>query len=124
MGKYFFVLLEKRFILKYSINYYNYIEDNIGLFDLNNFEQICKLKIETVGYFYIYPFNKDYFVLFKDDKYIKFEVYNCNTLKNVQSININVPSSSAHKQFLFQINLNEYTFNKYIIKIEKNNYKK
>ena len=120
-GKFFFVLLEKRFILQYSINF----KDEIGLFDLHNFEQMCKLKIESDSCFYIYPFNDDYFVLFKDDKGIKFEVYNCNTMKNVQSININAPSSLLYEQFiLFQINSNEYAFNKFIIKIEKNNNKK
>ena len=119
-GKFFFVLFENTFILNYSIDF----EDEIGLFNLNNFEQICKLKIKNERYlsYYIYPFNKDYFVLFKDDKGIKFEVYNCNTLKNVQSININAPSSLLYKRIiLFQINSNEYAFNKFIIKIEKKN---
>jgi hypothetical protein len=46
-------------------------------------------------------------------------------MKNVQSININAPSSLLYEQFiLFQINSNEYSFNKFIIKIEKNNNKK
>ena len=61
------------------------------------------------------------FVLFRSDEDIKFEVYNCKTLKNVQSIIIKTPPSLFEKFNLFQINSNEYAFNKYIIKIENNN---
>jgi hypothetical protein len=112
-GKFFFVLLENIFILQYSINF----EDEIGLFDLNNFEQQCKLKIENA---YIYPFNKDYFVLFRNDKDIKFELYKCKSLENVQSIQIEAPPLQYSQFNLFQINSNEYAFNKFVIKIENN----
>ena len=57
-GKYFFVLLNDTFILQYSIEF----KDEIGLFNLSNFEQISRLKIESNFCFYIYPFNEDYFV--------------------------------------------------------------
>ena len=82
---------------------------------------MCKLKVESNFNCFIYPFNKDYFVFLKDGNEIKFEIYNCKTLKNVQSIKLNAPSSLFYDQYnLFQINSNEYAFNKFIIKIEKN----
>ena len=113
-GKFFFVLYEERFILKYYINQ----KYEIVFFDLNSFELMYKLKVESNFYCFIYPFNKDYFVFLKDDNEIKFEIYNCKTLKNVQSIKLNAPSSLFYDEYkLFQINSNEYGQNKKRFKI-------
>ena len=76
---------------------------------------ICRIIFDFL--LYIYPFNKKNFILFyiKDDK-AKFNIYNANTMKNIQSIEIEVKPSLADK-YLFPINANEYAFNNLIINI-------
>ena len=60
LDKVFFILLKDTFILQYHKDY----KDEIGLFDLSNFDQLSRLKIASNSSFCIYPFNEEYFVCF------------------------------------------------------------
>ena len=115
--KNYFVVLENKFILNYSIPSFEtiYSQKGICVYNLNNLDLICRIIFDFL--LYIYPFNKKNFILFytKDDK-AKFNIYNANTMKNIQSIEIEVKPSLADK-YLFPINANEYAFNNLIINI-------
>ena len=109
-NKNFFILLKNNFILKYSNNRTNII----GIFDLNNFQIICKLKLET-SLFYIYPFKNNYFFLVKYNKVnLNIEIYNFITLQYIQSFKLNIPFNYN----LIKINSQEYAINKFILKLE------
>ncbi len=113
-NKNFFILLKNNFILKYSNNRTNII----GIFDLNNFQIICKLKLETT-LFYIYPFKNNYFFLVKyNNDNLNIEIYNCITLQYIQSFKLNIPSNLICYYDLIKFNSQEYAINKFILKLE------
>ena len=112
--KYFFVLLENKFILNYKIKG----KKELGVFDLNNLEIIFKIEFDFSCN--IYPFNKKSFVLFylKDNK-AKFNIYNISTMKSIQNCEIETKHDPYIEFYLFPINIGEYAFKNLIFKINE-----
>lgn len=109
-GKNFLVLTKDKFILNYTIK--DYME--LGVYDLNNLEFLFKIKLDYIQR--IYPFNKKNFISFhrEGDKAI-FNIYNINTMKNVQ--NFEIKNDINTDEFFSPINENEYVFRNSIIAI-------
>ena len=113
--KYFFILLENKFIL----SYYNKGTKELGVFDSNNLEFIFKIRLDFSSY--IYPFNKKHFILFYlKDNIAKINIYNINTMKMIQNYEIETKETKPvlfHEYHLFPINTDEYAFKNLIFKI-------
>ena len=118
-----FILLEDKFILNYYTPQFAFELNikGIGVYNLNNLEFMFKF---TYDYFKLNlcPFNKKYFVLLYRESHEKnkekINIYDSNTLKNIQSIEIEI-DTNPYKNCLFPISTNEYFFNNYIINIQE-----
>jgi len=122
-------LIQKKFIsFKGSLENNSYIVkddklilklfDEIIVYELNNFEIMWKISVTNLIQSYIYPFNERYFILFgfRESK-AKFILYNINTMKDVQTIE--VLNNNNQKCYMFPISNNEYIFNNLIITINE-----
>ena len=90
---------------------------NIFVYNLNNFEIIFKLSSNDFIPWNIYPFNEKHFIVFKNEgTKAKFILYNINTMKDVQTIEVVTQGNEFN---LFPISNNEYIFNNLIITIDE-----
>ena len=91
--------------------------DNIFVYNINNFEIIFNLSTNNFSPCNIYPFNEKHFIVFKNEgTKAKFILYNINTIKDVQTIEV---VSQGNEFDLFPISNNEYIFNNLIVTIDE-----
>ena len=91
--------------------------DYIFIYKLNTFETMFKLSTKNLRLCNIYPFNEKNFILFeREGSKAKFILYNINTMKDVQTIEINAKNNEFD---LFPISNNEYIFHNLIITIDE-----
>ena len=107
-GKYSYVVMKDKLILR--------IYKEIIVYNLNNLDYIFKFTVD-VDPFDIYPFNEKYFMVFyKEGSKAIFKLYNINTMKNVQAIEVFAKSNIYN---LFPISNNEYVLDNSIATIDK-----
>ena len=75
-----------------------------------------KLSNTNLISYKIFPFNEKYFILFKEGSNAKFMLYNINTMKDVQTIEV---LSKSNERILFPVSNNEYIFNNSIVTISE-----
>ena len=91
--------------------------DYIFIYKLNTFETMFKLSTKNLRLCNIYQFNEKNFILFeREGSKAKFILYNINTMKDVQTIEINAKGNEFD---LFPISNNEFIFHNLIITIDE-----
>ena len=91
--------------------------DSIFVYKLNTFEIMFKLSSNNISLCNIYPFNEKNFIVFeRKGSKAKFILYNINTMKDIQTIEVN---ANGDEFYLFPISNNEYIFNNLIITIDE-----
>ena len=91
--------------------------DSIFVYKLNTFEIMFKLDSNNLVLYNIYPFNEKNFIVFeRKGSKAKFILYNINTMKDIQTIEVN---ANGDEFYLFPISNNEYIFNNLIITIDE-----
>ena len=90
----------------------------IFVYKLNTFETMFKLSSNYLRSYNIYPFNEKNFILYeRKGSKAKFILYNINTMKSIQTMEV---SGAKGNEFdLFPISNNEYIFHNSIITIDE-----
>ena len=106
-GKYSYIVMEDKLILKKN--------SEIFVYNLNNYE--LRFKFQEYTYLKMNPFNEKYFIVYyKDGTKAIIKLFNINSMKNEQSFEFQA-NNNVFK--IFPISNNEYVFGNSILTIDE-----
>ena len=106
-GKYSYIVMEDKLILKKN--------SEIFVYNLNNYE--LRFKFQEYTYLKMNPFNEKYFIVYyKDGTKAIIKLFNINSMKNEQSFEFQANNNEFK---IFPISNNEYVFGNSILTIDE-----